>query len=107
MTLIKVLVHLQKNFVQFFNDIVVFHSQSFQASGIESPYENSNNLFKCVGFIGGRTSGIPASSGVRPPFLRLQVTQEETTFSHSVLPPNTRGTTWSIVSSLALFWTPQ
>ena len=43
---------------------------------------------------------MPACSGVRPPFLRLQVMQQVTMFSQSLRPPWATGTTWSNVSSL-------
>ena len=52
------------------------------------------------GRLGGRSRCMPASAGVRPPFLRLQVTQQLTMFSQSFRPPWATGTTWSNVSSL-------
>ena len=48
---------------------------------------------------GVRRSFIRASEGVRPPFFRLQVTQQVTMFSQSLRPPCATGTTWSNVSS--------
>src|SRR5690606_33596301 len=58
--------------------------------------------FRRIGFQLGRnglrSSRIPACSGVRPPFLRLQAMQEQTTFSHVVSPPCERGITWSRLS---------
>ena len=49
---------------------------------------------------GWRSSRIPASAGVRPPFFRLQVTQQVTMFSQSLRPPWATGTTWSNVRSV-------
>ena len=48
---------------------------------------------------GGRTSAIPASWGVRFPFLPLHARQAQTTFSHPDVPPRDSGTTWSRLSS--------
>ncbi len=41
---------------------------------------------------------IPASLGVRPPFLRLQPLHAATQFSKVVFPPRERGMIWSIES---------
>ena len=46
---------------------------------------------------GGRAKGMPASWGVRLPFLLLQGKQQATRFSHTESPPLDRGTTWSRV----------
>src|SRR5688500_9682126 len=51
------------------------------------------------GRLGGRSRCMPASAGVRPPFRRLQETQQVTMFSQSFRPPCATGTTWSNVSS--------
>ena len=51
------------------------------------------------GRFGCRSRLIPASAGVRPPFLRLQLTQQVTMFSQSFRPPCATGTTWSKVRS--------
>ena len=48
---------------------------------------------------GSRCSFMPASAGVRPPFFRLQFTQQVTMFSQSLRPPCATGTTWSNVNS--------
>jgi hypothetical protein len=48
---------------------------------------------------GARSSFIPASAGVRPPFFRLQEMQQVTMFSQSLRPPWATGTTWSNVNS--------
>jgi hypothetical protein len=40
---------------------------------------------------------MPACAGVRPPLRVLQGMQQATAFSHSVFPPWTRGTMWSMV----------
>src|SRR3569833_427538 len=42
---------------------------------------------------------MPASRGVRPPFLRIQGAQAVTIFSHVVRPPLERGIMWSKVRS--------
>src|SRR5471030_2554200 len=42
---------------------------------------------------------MPASCGVRPPFIRLQRAQAVTMFSQVVRPPRERGVTWSKVRS--------
>ncbi len=47
------------------------------------------------GFFGSFSKRMPACSGERPPFLRLQGTHEHTTFSQLVRPPCERGVTWS------------
>src|SRR5262245_64084586 len=51
------------------------------------------------GLNGFRASVIPACCGVRPPFLRLHSWQEQTTFSHTEVPPWERGITWSRFNS--------
>ena len=45
-------------------------------------------------------SAIDASSGVCPPFLRLQWWHEQTMFSQVEVPPRERGITWSRFSSV-------
>src|SRR4026209_2727307 len=47
-----------------------------------------------------RARCIPAPAGVRPPFRRLQVTQQVTMFSQSFRPPCATGTTRSNVTPL-------
>jgi hypothetical protein len=59
------------------------------------------------GRFGYFTRCMPASAGVRPPFLRLQETQQVTMFSQSLRPPCATGTTWSKVSSLVGNTSPQ
>ena len=61
----------------------------------------------CLGLMGPRTSFIPASFGVRPPFLTLQAAQAQTILCQVDLPPILRGMTWSSESSLVAKRLPQ
>src|SRR5262249_46324763 len=102
-------------------DLRVLHSSSsstFQYEASAGPRNGSHSRYVCrraaprnSGVHRGRTgflrSFIPASSGVRPPLLRLQGTHEQTTFSQLVFPPWERGTTWSRFSSERAIWRPQ
>jgi hypothetical protein len=67
-------------------------------------YRGSLRVMEIPGLAVGRTgsdsSFIPAWTGVRPPFLPLQLTHEHTTFSQVVFPPWDRGMTWSRLSWL-------
>src|SRR5262249_39334603 len=60
-----------------------------------------------LGLIGLAIRCIWAWSGVRPPFLTLQRTQQQTMFSQVLLPPWLRGSTWSSDSSLVENLRPQ
>src|SRR5262249_43161365 len=59
------------------------------------------------GFSGLRIRLRWACFGVRPPLRTLQATQAQTTFSHVLVPPWLRGTTWSRLSSLVAYFLPQ
>src|SRR5438270_597453 len=48
-----------------------------------------------------------ACSGVRPPFFTLHLTQQQTMFSHVLLPPWLLGFTWSSDSSVVGIRLPQ
>ena len=59
------------------------------------------------GLIGLRISFMPASSGVRDPFLVLQGMQLHTRLVHDVCPPCERGRTWSRLRLWAGSFCPQ
>lgn len=60
-----------------------------------------------VGATGLLCRCIPASSGVRLDFLRLQGLQADTMLSQELSPPRDRGITWSRDAFFELRWHPQ
>lgn len=60
-----------------------------------------------VGAIGAFAKRIPASSGVRFAFLRLQGLQADTILFQECPPPRDRGITWSMEAFLGFRWQPQ
>src|SRR3712207_4253755 len=59
------------------------------------------------GFTGLVIRCMCACSGVRPPFLTLHFTQQQTMFSQLLLPPWLLGSTWSSESSVVGNFLPQ